>query len=177
MPKKSKTRKAIEIKPILRLLRQQAYSPSKLIKELGLPKNRRLEVANILRSLDAEGKIQRLRGGLYRLPDKIKTLRGRLVQHRPGFAFVVLEQENEADERDSKSFFRELCRQVVDGAFNEWSAIIDRYDLHAVGKTWFELLEFFFNRVDYGEGVLARAHHYYSADDFTFAIEINDAAT
>ncbi|MCK5243498.1 ribonuclease R [bacterium] len=97
MPKKKTDKNKIDPKSLLSLLRQRACSPRRLMKELMLPKSQRMVISNMLRQMAEEGKVIRLRGGLYGLPKQSKTLVGRLVQSKPGFAFVIPQDEKEPD--------------------------------------------------------------------------------
>jgi ribonuclease R len=98
MPKKKIDKKKIDPKTLLQMLRHRACSPRRLMQDLMLPKSQRLVISNILRRLAEEGKVVRLRGGLYGLPQKQqKSILGRLSQSQPGFAFVIPQDEKESD--------------------------------------------------------------------------------
>ncbi len=54
-------------------------------------------MSRCLKRLVASGQIVRRRGGLYGAPRSVRLMTGRLVQTRPGFAFVVSDQDGETD--------------------------------------------------------------------------------
>ena len=58
------------------------------------------------------------------------------------------------------------------GMLNERGAVIDRHDLHTVGKSGLERLEFRFHALDGVQGVLAQAHDDDAARDLTLAVQL-----
>jgi len=97
MPRKKSGKKSIDPAQILHLLEENPCSPRRLLREMVLPPGRRAELVNILMKLIEEGKIIRMRGGLFGIPKSVKIIKGRFVQTQPGFAFVIPAHESEPD--------------------------------------------------------------------------------
>ncbi|MBN1595115.1 ribonuclease R, partial [candidate division FCPU426 bacterium] len=82
---------------ILGLLGQKPRSARALLKELLLPRGRRVELTKLLRGLADQGKVVRLRGGAFGLPKAVKTLLGSIAQTQAHFAFFIPQDQQEED--------------------------------------------------------------------------------
>src|SRR5438270_182821 len=84
-------------------------------------------------------------------------------------------KKDDANECDDDAFFDQLFAKRSDGAFDEVTAVVSGDDANAFGKRGFNLLEFAFDAIDYGESIFSVAHHHDAADDFAFSIQLRDA--
>ncbi len=98
MPRKRRDYKSgVDEEKIIAALRQKAQSPRQLLRSLGLPASRRRGVSDGLQTLLATGRIVQGRGGVYSLSKPARKLTGRIQQTQPGFAFLIPNDEGEAD--------------------------------------------------------------------------------
>jgi len=68
-----------------------------ILHRLGLQKEQRGRVRELLRNLAEEGKVVRIRGNRYGLPSKMSLTVGRVKAHPDGYGFVIPEKEGEED--------------------------------------------------------------------------------
>ncbi len=87
-----------------------------------------------------------------------------------------VQQEDDAHERDDEAFLDERRLQRGDGALDQLGAVVDRYDLRALGQARRDLGELRLDVVDDGERVLAEALHGDAGDDLALAVQLGDAA-
>jgi len=81
---------------ILNLLRKKTTRPlkvSELVRQLSIPDVQRREFRNKIKQLAEEGRLIRIRGGRYGLPDEMNLISGILQGHPNGFGFVVPDKE------------------------------------------------------------------------------------
>ncbi|MCD4812868.1 ribonuclease R [bacterium] len=97
MARKRSNRKLLDTKQILKILQHHACSRRQLMEEMSLSSGYKMELSLLLKHLAMQGKISRLRGGLYGPRQSNKTLHGRFVQKRAGFGFVIPDDEKESD--------------------------------------------------------------------------------
>src|ERR1700752_771479 len=88
-----------------------------------------------------------------------------------------MEQEYGAHHRDNHKLLDQLVAQVLDGTLDQAQAIVGRYDLDPRRQSYLQRLELGFHRIDRLQGVLARAHHDYTAHHFALAVQLRDAAS
>ncbi len=85
---------------ILRLLASPKYQPLdkvELTKKLGLSSDDRAQLKEVLRALEQDGDIARIRKDRYVLPDTADLFTGTVTFHEKGYAFVVSGKAGEAD--------------------------------------------------------------------------------
>jgi ribonuclease R len=85
---------------ILRVIRDPKYRPLDKIEiadALGYGAARRKEVRRVLRELEQEGEIARIRKNRYVLPDIADLVTGTLSVHEAGYAFLTNEKPGQAD--------------------------------------------------------------------------------
>src|SRR5438309_8885942 len=85
---------------ILRLVRDPKYRPLDKIEiadALGYDASRRREVRRVLRNLEQEGEIARIRKNRYVLPDSADLVTGKLSVHEAGYAFLTNEKPGQSD--------------------------------------------------------------------------------
>jgi len=83
---------------VLRLIRKKTNRPlkmSELMKALAIPEPRRREFRALLKTLAAEGRLVKLRGGRYGVPDEMNLVSGILTTHPSGFGFVTADPPGE----------------------------------------------------------------------------------
>jgi ribonuclease R len=68
-----------------------------ILRELGLGKDQRRDVKEVLQHLLHEGKIVKIRGNRYGLPARMNLIVGRVKCHPDGYAFVISERKGEED--------------------------------------------------------------------------------
>ncbi|GJL77633.1 MAG: ribonuclease R [Nitrospinaceae bacterium] len=86
---------------ILKLLRNKANRPmkvSELVKQFKIPDVQRREFRSRLKEMAADGRVIKIRGGRYGLPDEMNLVSGILTSNPKGFGFVV--QEKDRDQPD-----------------------------------------------------------------------------
>jgi ribonuclease R len=86
---------------ILKLLRNKANRPmkvSELVKQFSIPDGQRRELRSRLKEMTADGRLIKVRGGRYGLPDEMNLVSGILNTNHRGFGFVV--REKDSDEKD-----------------------------------------------------------------------------
>lgn len=86
---------------ILKLLRNKANRPmkvSELVKQFSIPDVQRREFRSRLKEMAADGRLIKIRGGRYGLPDAMSLVSGILNAHSKGFGFVV--QDKDGGEKD-----------------------------------------------------------------------------
>src|SRR3989442_4517969 len=85
---------------ILRLMREPKYRPLDKVEiadALGYGAARRNEVRRVLRDLEQEGEIARIRKNRYVRPDAADLVTGTLSVHEAGYAFLTNEKPGQAD--------------------------------------------------------------------------------
>src|SRR6266480_1185795 len=85
---------------ILRLIQEPTYRPLDKIEiadALGYGTARRNEVRRVLRDLEQEGEIARIRKNRYVLPDAVDLVTGTLSVHEAGYAFLTNEKPGQSD--------------------------------------------------------------------------------
>ena len=85
---------------LLRLMRRGDYRPMdkvELSKALRWPSERRSELRNVLRQLESDGKVARIRKDRYVLPEEADLITGVLQMHHNGNAHVVNEKREQKD--------------------------------------------------------------------------------
>lgn len=83
---------------VLNQIRKKTARPLKLaelMKALAITEPRRREFRSLLKSLVAEGRLVKLRGGRFGMPDEMNLVSGTLKCHPGGFGFVVTEPPGE----------------------------------------------------------------------------------
>jgi ribonuclease R len=86
---------------ILKLLRNKANRPmkvSELMKQFSIPDAQRRELRSRLKEMTADGRLIKVRGGRYGLPDEMNLVSGVLTTNPKGFGFVA--QEKDSGEKD-----------------------------------------------------------------------------
>ncbi len=68
-----------------------------ILRRLGLQKDQRRSVRELLRDLTEEGRVIRIRGNRYGLSSKMNLVIGRVKTHPNGYGFVIPEKEGEED--------------------------------------------------------------------------------
>ena len=68
-----------------------------VLRHMGLQKQERRQVRETLKSLTEEGRVVRIRGNRYGLPDKMNLVVGKVKCHPDGYGFVIPETEGEED--------------------------------------------------------------------------------
>ncbi len=96
-PKASQSSSWPDEEQIIRQLRKQPYSSRQLLAGFNLSVKQKPALSRCLQLMVASGQIVRRRGGRYSAPQSARLMTGRLVQTRPGFAFVVPDQTGETD--------------------------------------------------------------------------------
>ena len=96
-PKASQSSNWPDEEQIIRQLRKQPYSSRQLLAGFNLSVKQKPALSRCLQRMVASGQIVRRRGGRYSAPQSARLMTGRLVQTRPGFAFVVPDQAGEKD--------------------------------------------------------------------------------
>ena len=98
-------------------------------------------------------------------------------QHQDGYQSTAhVHQEDDADQRDNETFFRQGARQSIDRTVNQFRTIIDRLDRHALRKPGRNLTNFFLQVVNDLQRVLAVARHGDTGNHFTFTIQLGETA-
>jgi len=86
---------------ILKLLRNKANRPmkvSELVKQFSIPDGQRREIRSRLKEMAADGRLIKVRGGRYGLPDEMNLVSGILNTNPRGFGFVA--QDKDSGEKD-----------------------------------------------------------------------------
>jgi len=92
---------------ILKLLRSKANRPmkvSELVKQFSIPDAQRREFRSRLKEMSADGRLIKIRGGRYGLPDEMNLVSGILHAHHKGFGFVVQSKDQVTDSGDKDIF-------------------------------------------------------------------------
>lgn len=92
---------------ILKLLRTKASRPmkvSELVKQFAIPDAQRREFRSRLKEMSADGRLIKIRGGRYGLPDEMNLISGILHAHHKGFGFVVQGTDQVTDSGDKDIF-------------------------------------------------------------------------
>ena len=76
-----------------------------------------------------------------------------------------MHQEDQADDGDDDAFLDQRETQGVDGAEDQFGAIVGRHQAHPVGQR--ELRDLRFERANHVERIRADAHHHNAADGFS----------
>lgn len=85
----------LSAKTILRLLHEKTNRPmkiSELAKGLGIPDVQRSEFRNCIKHLADEGKLIKIRGSRYGLPDEMNLVSGTIHGHPDGYGFLVCDK-------------------------------------------------------------------------------------
>lgn len=85
---------------IMRMISAKDYRPLdkvELSKALNLHSSKRRELRDVLRELEVEGAVARIRKDRYVLPQAAQLVTGRIEFHRNGSAHVISEREGQAD--------------------------------------------------------------------------------
>jgi ribonuclease R len=85
---------------ILQLIRDPKYRPldkTEIADALGYNASRRSEIRPLLRELEQEGEIARIRKNRFVLPDTADLVTGTLTVHEAGYAFLTNEKAGQAD--------------------------------------------------------------------------------
>jgi ribonuclease R len=86
---------------ILELFRnnsQQQFSLKKLARHFDVPAEERPTLRRLIRDMVASGRLVRVRGSHYALPDRLHALVGVVKRHEDGYGFLVLDDPREARE-------------------------------------------------------------------------------
>jgi ribonuclease R len=89
---------------ILKLLRTKANRPmkvSEMVKQFSIPDVQRREFRSRLKEMAADGRLIKIRGGRYGLPDEMNLVTGILHAHHKGFGFVVQDKATDSGEKDT----------------------------------------------------------------------------
>ena len=81
-------------------MRSRTYRPlliKELMQDLGVSKDDRHDFKHLLRELQREGEIVKIRGNRYGLPEKMNLAVGKFSAHPDGYGFVMPEAEGEPD--------------------------------------------------------------------------------
>lgn len=81
-------------------MRARTYRPlliKELMRDLGVSKDDRHDFKHLLRELQREGEIVKIRGNRYGLPEKMNLAVGKFSAHPDGYGFVMPEAEGEPD--------------------------------------------------------------------------------
>ena len=92
---------------ILKLIRTKANRPmkvSELVKQFSIPDIRRREFRSRLKEMAADGRLIKIRGGRYGLPDEMNLVTGILHAHPKGFGFVVQAKDSAKDSGEKDIF-------------------------------------------------------------------------
>ena len=92
---------------ILKLLRTKANRPmkvSEMVKLFSIPDVRRREFRSRLKEMAADGRLIKIRGGRYGLPDEMNLITGILNAHHKGFGFVVRTRDQATDSKEKDIF-------------------------------------------------------------------------
>jgi len=92
---------------ILKLLRNKANRPmkvSEMVKQFSIPDAKRREFRNRLKEMAADGRLIKIRGGRYGLPDEMNLVTGTLNAHPKGFGFVVQARDPATDSNEKDIF-------------------------------------------------------------------------
>ena len=88
-----------------------------------------------------------------------------------------MEQENRTDQYHHDEFLDQLFIQIFDCLSDQRGAVIGRYNLDALGQTFFKGFQFLFYQFDGALCVFSKAHHHIGTDHFALAIKLCNAAT
>ena len=115
-----------------------------ILRRLGLQKEQRHQVREVLKDLAESGKVVRIRGNRYGLPSKMNLIVGRVKAHPDGYGFVIPEAEGEEDIFISSRNLKEAMHgdRVVariesvrrKGKEGSVIRILERKTRHVVGK-------------------------------------------
>src|SRR5215471_15321395 len=72
---------------------QQQYTMKRLIQHFAVAVEERPAFREVIRAMVARGKLVRLHGTRYALPQRLDTLAGVVRRHADGYGFVVLDEE------------------------------------------------------------------------------------
>lgn len=84
-------------KRILTLLRERPLDKIEIAKELDLPVHQRTKLRDLLRAMEVEGLIARIRKDRYILPNQADLVSGEIQFHASGAAHILSEKRGEAD--------------------------------------------------------------------------------
>ncbi len=85
-----------EAQVVIETVRSSGRGPMKpkaIAKALGIPTDAYRELRTLLRSLEADGRLYRVKGGRYAAPDRISLVTGRLTTIRSGDGFVRSDED------------------------------------------------------------------------------------
>lgn len=85
---------------ILSLMRDRTYRPlllKELMQELGVPREERHDLKQVVHDLVRGGEVVKIRGNRYGLPEKMNLTVGRITVHPDGYGFLIPEKEGEED--------------------------------------------------------------------------------
>ncbi len=92
---------------ILKLLRTKASRPmkvSEMVKLFSIPATQRREFRSRLKEIAADGRLIKIRGGRYGLPDEMNLVTGILNAHHKGFGFVGQTKDHATDKGEKDIF-------------------------------------------------------------------------
>jgi ribonuclease R len=95
-----------EILELFRRASQQQFTMKKLLLHFGVPAEERPAFRRGIREMVAKGRLVRLRGSRYALPDRLYTLAGVVKRHEDGYGFVVPDNETREDVYIPRQFMR-----------------------------------------------------------------------
>ncbi len=98
--KKAKRRKAgLSTEGILELMKSEdrPLLVRDILRQLDRPKEERRRVRELLKDLAEEGKVVKIRGNRYGLPEKMRLVVGKVKRHPDGYGFVIPEAPGEED--------------------------------------------------------------------------------
>src|SRR4051794_29686438 len=81
-------------------MRRESYRPldrNEIARELGVKSNARVKLRQMLRQLERDGEIARIRKDRYVLPDDADLVTGTISIHQAGFGFLTNEKSGGAD--------------------------------------------------------------------------------
>ena len=87
-----------------------------------------------------------------------------------------VQEEDDDHDGDRKAFLQQFAFQVLDRTGNQRRPVIDRDDVHAVGKAALEFGKLRLDAIDHVEGVLAVPHDHDPCHRLTLAVQFDDAA-
>ena len=97
-------------------------------------------------------------------------------QHQDGYQGTPeMHQEDDTDQRDNQAFFRQRARQGIDRPVNQFGAVIDRLDRHALRQAGRNLADLFLQVMDDFQRVLPVARHGDTGYHFAFTIQFGEA--
>lgn len=114
-------------KTILRVIREKSNRPmkiSELVKCLAIPEVKRSEFRNCIKQLADEGKLIKIRGNRYGLPDEMNLVSGTIHGHPDGYGFLI------CDKPGPDVFIR---HQDMDGAMHH-DLVMVRIEAHKKNK-------------------------------------------